>query len=896
MTDMIRRWGGLILGWLAGCVPLSSSTIVDEQPRQSVQAYLDAGDAYRARGETAAALDAYHNAHTAAPTQTGPLLALADTYQSLRYYGQAADALAQAVALDPQQFTWRRRYWALQWLRTPPLDGAQRQALTAEINAFINQENTDPDYLLAAYKGARYIGDQNRQIQLLARLAAIDDPHVREQTRQFLHQQLLALDDMALFRDLATLYTRHFPASPLTPLVEDVSALIPGREDSDTLLADVAAYRAAAATDLHVALRLATALLAGDLGIEEVIELGQQSLAALEKGLNPPCPGGRPCPADYWRSEFHHLLGLAFHRQQQFDAAQRHFETAVTIDPLNALNHYGLGRVLLATGRPAEARRHFQQALRYNPLLADLIDPLPDAAAGHAPTPPVTVRFTDITTEANLANIRVHQVAWGDYNNDGYDDLLLEGKILFQNTGNGGFINAGKGLAAGGYSWISGGVWSDIDNDGYLDIFAYSNHGTVVLRNDQAGGFIDVTPDMLPEDPGFTMAAAAWGDLDNDGFLDVIAINRRHERIFDLPCHAARVLRNEGGRRFIEMPAVAGTLRAATQCLTSLRWVDLNDDAFLDLITTGDPSDRAGFWLNDGNLRLTRAPSGFAAPDPGVDANRQDIITPVQGDFDGDGQLELLLRDPVPLPLSRLAVVAGPDLTIPQKWSLLRQHLLRNDTTRPASSGEAAVADMDNDGDLDLVLTGTPGRSYSRLYLNDGTGRFTDATYASGLMIDTAQRVALADFDLDGDVDVLLLTGQGLRLLRNDLDTGSNWLALRFFDRQCNRFAVGARIRITGASSQWRQLYSGGGLGSQDSATLHVGLGSHDGTVTVAVTNRCGHHYQRQVKTLNELVIIQNGTPESPPAAGAAPAPTRRQTVSSSGDNGQLTSDRREGV
>jgi len=147
------------------------------------------------------------------------------------------------------------------------------------------------------------------------------------------------------------------------------------------------------------------------------------------------------------------------------------------------------------------------------------------------------------------------------------------------------------------------------------------------------------------------------------------------------------------------------------------------------------------------------------------------------------------------------------------------------------------LGDYDNDGDLDLFLTTIYGHDASRLYRNNGNWNFTNVTFAQGLgtIPDDNYQAAWADYDNDGDLDLLT----GAKVFKNQSqDNGNHWLKLRLQGdgKRISTTAAGAQVRITlGNQTLTRQVELGTGEGNQNDPTLHFGLGGYNGDLNVEV-------------------------------------------------------------
>ena len=277
---------------------------------------------------------------------------------------------------------------------------------------------------------------------------------------------------------------------------------------------------------------------------------------------------------------------------------------------------------------------------------------------------------------------------------------------------------------------ITGSIaWGDYDNDGDLDILlAGDGFGAVakVYRNDGGGVFTDIGAGLT----GVYQAAAAWGDYDNDGDLDILLAGSNSGGN-----PVTMVYRNDGGGSFTDIgAALVGINRG------SAAWGDYDNDGDLDILLAGFSNSGlvSKVYRNDGGGVFTDIGAALVGVyDKGAVA---------WGDYDNDGDLDILLA-------------GGSD------FGARNAKVYRNDggdvftdigaALTPVSSCSVAWGDYDNDGDLDILLTGTTGSTYvAKLYRNDGGGAFTDTGAAlSGVY---SGSVAWGDYDNDGDLDILL--------------------------------------------------------------------------------------------------------------------------------------------
>ena len=364
--------------------------------------------------------------------------------------------------------------------------------------------------------------------------------------------------------------------------------------------------------------------------------------------------------------------------------------------------------------------------------------------------------FTDIG--ADLTGISCGAVAWGDYDNDGDLDILIAGEDspfnvitkVYRNDGNEVFNDISANLT--GFTLCSL-AWGDYDNDGDLDILISGQISpyvvaTMIYRNNGNGAFSKINAGII----GTYAGAVAWGDFDNDGDLDIVLSGGVEGG------DISKVYRNEGNGNFTDIQAnMTGVSWSA------VAWGDYDNDHDLDLLLAGEvnngPSDEhiSKIYRNDGGGVFTDINAGL------IGASRGSVAW---GDYDSDGDLDILLTGGYGLyneySVSKIYRNDGDEVFTDINADL-----------RDVSFSDAAWGDYDNDGDLDILLTGWKNMSGPRtnVYRNDGNGTFVDIN--DNLMIVEMPSVAWGDYDTDGDLDFLLggfnsSTGPYTMIYRND--------------------------------------------------------------------------------------------------------------------------------
>ena len=436
-------------------------------------------------------------------------------------------------------------------------------------------------------------------------------------------------------------------------------------------------------------------------------------------------------------------------------------------------------------------------------------------AAGAAAEGPA---FVDQTAALGLTGLANAAACWVDVDNDGWPDLCEAGGIWKNNAGL-GFTRLAPGLGCV--------VAADFDNDRWVDLFSW--YSLKVYRNDHGKAFVELP---LPELPKCVSRGACWGDFDSDGWVDLYVGG--YEDWNAGLTYPNLVLHNEQGKGFkLAWSEEKYRSRGVTAC-------DFDEDGDLDVYVSNYRLQPNVLRLNDGKggFRDAAAEYNVVATSPGFEGGHS--IGAAWGDFDSDGLFDLFagnfahVDDRGDQPKSRFLRNLGPQQGyVFEDWGICGVFYQESYAT-------PAAGDYDNDGDLDLFFTTVYGtasfgkRNYPVLFRNDGRFTFADATAAAGLgEQEPTYQAAWADFDRDGDLD-LVTAG---KLFVNE-SSGAHWLEVRLRGdgRVVNGAAVGAQVRVRlGDRTLTRQVEAGTGEGNQNDLTLHLGLGPAAEPVTLEV-------------------------------------------------------------
>jgi hypothetical protein len=425
--------------------------------------------------------------------------------------------------------------------------------------------------------------------------------------------------------------------------------------------------------------------------------------------------------------------------------------------------------------------------------------------------------FTDVTRSAGL-DVEMYGMglAVGDYNNDGFADILVTcvgQNRLFRNTGKGTFVDVTQAAGLGGRTGFStSALWFDYDRDGLLDLFVCN--------------YLRWTPE-------------------HDVFCSLDGKNKSYCTPEAYRGDTCWLFRNRGNGTFEDVTARCGIFDSSSKSL-GVAMIDSDIDGWPDLFVANDTQPNKLYRnLRNGTFKDTAVEAGLAFSTEGKARAGMGVDA---ADFENSGVPGLAItnfdNEMIGLyrPLGRglfedVAVKAGIGAA-----------------SRNSLGFGCVFADFDLDGDLDLVVAnghidetvrnirGNVGYAQPpHLFLNQGNGTFKDGALDAGRQFAqprVGRGVAYADFDRDGDVDLLMTTNNGPAVLfRNDQTAGNRFVRFRLRGTTSNRDAIGATVRVFhGGTSQSRLVKSGSSYLSQSELPVTFGVGRRDRLDRVVVS------------------------------------------------------------
>ncbi|MEO8209602.1 MAG: CRTAC1 family protein, partial [bacterium] len=417
--------------------------------------------------------------------------------------------------------------------------------------------------------------------------------------------------------------------------------------------------------------------------------------------------------------------------------------------------------------------------------------------------------------------------SWTDIDNDGKLDLYINRKAVYKNLGDGNFIKLET--AMGNQSPNLSNTWADYNNDGFIDCFvaATGDSNSFLYKNEGNGIFNKIRTGIIGDSSFNTGWGCAWGDYDNDGFTDLVIAAANN---FGAVNHPNRLYHNSGDGTFTRVN-VAG-LTDTLGPFTVPTWSDYDQDGDIDLFIGCGPG---GSTSQDYLYKNLLTESGTASlvrlnlPPLSTDLHDGQVWNLI--DYDNDGDLDAFVTNyanSVPNNLYKnngdgtyVKMTAAQVGTIVSDFGMFLTNLW---------------GDFDNDGDLDCFVTRESGTSL--YYSNDGDGTFTRIdNLAVTINSGNNYGATAGDYDNNGSLDLFVAgTTNTKGLFRNDLTNGNKWINIKCngagpSNSGSNKSAIGARLKakatINGVPTwQYRDVLAQNSFNSMNMLNVHFGFGN----------------------------------------------------------------------
>jgi enediyne biosynthesis protein E4 len=416
--------------------------------------------------------------------------------------------------------------------------------------------------------------------------------------------------------------------------------------------------------------------------------------------------------------------------------------------------------------------------------------------------------FTDVTEKAGLSGMPQNHydmgIAVGDYDNDGFEDIYVTGfggNTLYHNNGNGTFTDVTKSAGVAGGAWSASAGFFDYDNDGKLDLFVtryvnwtfktnrycgekqpgyraychpdnYDGITNILYHNNGDGTFTDVSEKAGIANPKGKGLGVSFADYDGDGFTDIFVAND------SVQCF---LYHNNGNGTFTETGLLAGVgfnEDGKTFAGMGTDFSDYDNDGRPDIVVTDLSNERYMLFRNngDGTFRDVTNQSGLGAATLSFAGWSTRFF-----DYDNDGWKDLFVA---------------------------QSHV------------------------MDTIEKTSPNLRYLQppLLLRNESGRFVRVAPGDAFQIPWAGRgAAFGDIDNDGDIDIVVSNaGQKAYVLGNDGGNRGNWIRIETVGKKSNRDGIGSRVKVVGASglTQYFTINTAVGYLSASDKRLLAGLGA----------------------------------------------------------------------
>jgi hypothetical protein len=436
--------------------------------------------------------------------------------------------------------------------------------------------------------------------------------------------------------------------------------------------------------------------------------------------------------------------------------------------------------------------------------------------------------FTDVAEESGVS-ITYGQcflaggISFTDYDMDGDDDILVPscddaGIFIYRNDD--GQFSLDTAAVFAQLQGRSKAVYAvDLDNDGDREIFVTRIDSSNVLLWNNEGIYTDVSASAGLDDNTYDTFSACFGDYDRDGFIDIYVGNRSTISVVTRNI----LYRNKGDGTFEEKTYEAGVANFPGATL-AVAFVEVNNDGWPDLYVANDKLTANALFINNGDGTFTDASEECGADE------EMDGMSVSCTDFNNDGYLDIYVTN---------TELMGNKFFVNNQDGTYTESSAELDVQVFKGSWGSVFVDYDNDGDEDLFVPAmTPAAGNSNVFFILDDDEFINI---SGLLIPESQGpsmgAAKADYDMDGDYDLVVQNGQWLAVeLLNNGSAPGNYVSVELEGSWSNREGVGSWIEVFCEGevySRYTQL--GCNFAGQDSRRVLFGLGNHTAIDSIRV-------------------------------------------------------------
>ena len=427
----------------------------------------------------------------------------------------------------------------------------------------------------------------------------------------------------------------------------------------------------------------------------------------------------------------------------------------------------------------------------------------------------------------------------------------------------------------------------DYDNDGFPDLLVLGYGRCILYHNNRDGTFTDVTARVGVQNSGLWASSAAWFDYDNDGKLDLVIANYvdwSPERNFycgdrgpgmrsychpdDFHGQPPALYHNNGDGTFSDVSKSSGVGLKGGNGLGVVTF-DYDNDGWQDIFIANDHMPNFLFHNNrNGTFREVGYLAGVAVS---ADGQFEAGMGTDAADTTGSGRLDLIVGH-LDMQLARvyqnMSDQTFEDATLRSKLSYSTYHM---------STFGARFMDYDNDGWRDVFLANghvldnieryhadTKYAEPKMMFRNTGRGIFENVSDQLGpdfQLPRVSRGAAIGDFDNDGDLDILINNcGQAPQLLRNDGGNANHWLEIFLIGTKSNRDGVGARVKVTaGDFVLYEQRKGGMSYQSAQDPRLHFGLGQRSNVDSIEILWPSGSTTKLANIKADQIIAVKEG-------------------------------------